>query len=143
MIPKTQEFIFDMMLKPTLEAVKESGNDGLPLLLCPEEYLSDFVEYLRQERVKQIFDEVGFFPIIQTVEKHQEQELNHFQNGFTQSLILICLLVRENSTLSQSHLLSLRLESAEIFNRCTPKELATFLDRHIGFLIKEDKSGFN
>ena len=135
MIPKTQEFIFDMMIAPTLKAIKESGEEGLPLLLCPMEHLQDFTDYLKQDKIQKIFKETGYFPIIQVVESQFEEEYLRAKNACTQSLILLALVLKENPHISQSHLFSLNQESAEIFARFTKKELAEFLCRYISALM--------
>ncbi len=137
MIPKTQEFIFDMMIAPTLKAIKESGEEGLPLLLCPSSYLHDFIDYLKQDKIQEIFKQTGYFPIIQVVESRLEEEYLSAKNACTQSLILLALVLKENPHISQTHLSFLNQESAELFARLTKQELSDFLCRYIGALMSK------
>ncbi|MCT7952751.1 hypothetical protein NG798_23400 [Ancylothrix sp. C2] len=146
MLPKTQEFIFDMMLEPVLQAVKDANQDGakcLPVLQCPEQYLHDFCEYLRLPKNRKIFREAKFFPIIQTIEARHEEENQNIFKGFVTSLMLVCLIRKDNPHISPSYLNGLRLEVGEILNRYTQTEIISFIDRYLGFMVKNSDGKIN
>ncbi|MCT7952837.1 hypothetical protein NG798_23840 [Ancylothrix sp. C2] len=145
MVSEEQEMVFDIIITLKLQLLKEAkklGEKYLPVFHCPQEHAEAFCEYLLLPKNRNIFRENKIFPIIQTVEsQHEKQE--SIKDAFLIALLLTSLIIKENPHLSPAFLKSLLLEANEMSNRYTGKELASFIERYIGFLAEDLEGKIN